>query len=107
MKTRIYSIKRTELDFLLIPATAFQMWDAVMTFIYVNAGLAREGNPFMAPLLHNGSFLFVRFSSIALAIYLIYILSRFSIKAAKIATLCVLILYLGVVIWNYYVLLCM
>lgn len=107
MITRNYSAEKIKFELLLIPATAFQMWDAVMTFIYVNSGHAVEGNPFMAYLLHNGSFLSVRFLSIALDIYLIGCLSKFSVRLAKITTASVMFLYIAVVLWNYYVLYCM
>jgi hypothetical protein len=104
MLSRKYTSEKITFGLLLIPAATFQMWDAVMTFFYVNLGLAVEGNPIMSHFLQTGSFISIRFFSIAIDIYLIGCLSRYSPKLAKIATACVLILYVAVVYWNYYVL---
>ena len=96
--------QKLNLRLLVILAAGFQLWDAIITQVYVGGGYVGEGNPFMVPLLRNGMFLPERIFSIAVSVFLIYLLSRFAPKIAVNAAAGVILLYSGVLIWNYAIL---
>ena len=86
---------------LVIIAAAFQLWDGIITQIYVSGGQVAEGNPLMAPLIKSGIFLPEKIISIIVSVLLIYLLSRYSQKIASRATLTIIYLYSAVLVWNY------
>ena len=96
--------QRLNIRLLVILAVGFQLWDTIITQVYVGGGYVCEGNPFMVPLLRNGTFLPERIFSIAVSAFLIYLLSRFSQKIAANAAAGVIALYSVVLIWNYAIL---
>lgn len=85
-------------------AVAFQLWDAIITQVYVGGGYVYEGNPFIVLLFRNGMFLPVKIFTIAASILLIYLLRRFSQKIAASAAASVIVLYAVVLIGNYAIL---
>jgi hypothetical protein len=104
MRSLTRTFQKINLTTLVICAALLQLWDAIITHIFVGNGSVCEGNPFMQPLLKNGVFLTERIVSIAISVLLIYILSRYSSKIAQSATFAVVLLYGSVIIWNYSVL---
>jgi hypothetical protein len=102
---KIVALKKSELNLLVIAATIFQLWDAVITQVYVSKGLVDEANFLIAPLIKNGTFLAERIFCVAISVFLIYLLSRFSTKIATGAAAGVFVLYCAVLIGNYSVLL--
>lgn len=96
--------QKLNIRLLVILAVGFQLWDTIMTQVYVGGGYVCEGNPVMVPLLRNGVFLPERIFSIAVSVFLIYLLFRFSQKIAENAAAGVIALYSVVLIWNYAIL---
>ena len=90
---------------LVVIAAAFQLWDAIITQVYVSSGHVCEGNPLMSQLLNDGTFLPKKLLSIVVSVILVYLLSKFSTKIAARAAVGVVVLYTGVLIWNYTILL--
>jgi hypothetical protein len=104
MRSLTITFQKISLPTFIIAAALLQLWDAVITHIYVSNGSVCEGNPFMLPLLKNGIFLPERVLSMGISVILIFILSRYSTRIAHFATLGVVLLYSSVIIWNYSVL---
>lgn len=96
--------QKLNIRLLVIIAVAFQLWDAIITQVYVSNGHVCEGNPLMAQLLREGMFLPERLLSIIVSVLLIYLLSKFSTKIAAIAAAGVIVLYSAMVVWNYAIL---
>ena len=99
------AFQKLNIRLLVIIAAAFQLWDAIITQIYVSSGYVSEGNPLMVPLIKNGMFLPEKTVSIIISVFLIYLLTKFSQKIATRAAISVIYLYSAVLIWNYAVLL--
>jgi hypothetical protein len=93
--------QKLNISLLVIIAAAFQLWDGIITQMYVSRGHVCEGNPLMSPLIKSGIFLPEKIISIIISVLLIYVLSRFSQKIATRATIAVIYLYSVVLVWNY------
>ena len=95
------SFKKLNIRLLIIIAAAFQLWDGIITQVYVSSGHVCEGNPLMAPLIKNGMFLPEKIISVIISVFLIYLLAKFSQKIAVRATITIIYLYSAVLLWNY------
>jgi hypothetical protein len=96
-------INRGHMIFVLLLMAQFQLWDGVITHVFVRSGLAREGNAIMSNLVYGGDFLFLKIVSVAvLALVLWLIFKRFPRLAISTAAV-VAIFYLGVITWNFLV----
>lgn len=104
MRILTQTFQKIDLMFFVIIAALFQLWDAVITYIYVTNGSVSEGNPLMVPLLKNGIFLPERFFSAGISVLLIYLLSKYSSKIAQSACIGIIMLYSITLAWNYSIL---
>lgn len=98
------TFQKPNVKLLIMVATILQLFDAIVTYIFVNNGQACEGNIFQVLLLKNGLFLPERLLSVLLFIFLISILSKFSKKLASPCSVVVIILYSWVLASNYIIL---
>ncbi len=105
MRILTQAFQKVDLFFLVVVAALFQLWDAIITHIYVGNGLVCEGNPFMVPLLKNGMFLPERFFTVGISVILVYLLSKYSNKVAQKACIGIVMLYSITLAWNYSILL--
>jgi len=102
-KNALVRVNRGHMIFLLLLMAQFQLWDGVITHVFVRGGLAREGNALMSGLVYGGDFLFLKVVSVAiLALVLWSVFKRFP-KLALTTTAGVAIFYLGVITWNFLV----
>jgi hypothetical protein len=102
-RNALEKINRGHMVFLLLLMAQFQLWDGVITQVFVKGGLAREGNALMANLVYGGDFLALKIVSVAiLALVLWLIFKRFP-RLAISTTACIAIFYLGVITWNFLV----
>jgi hypothetical protein len=96
-------LNRGHMIFVLLLMAQFQLWDGVMTHVFVRRGLAMEGNALMSSLVYGGDFLFLKVLSVAiLALVLWLVFKRFP-RLAIWSTATVAIFYLGVITWNFLV----
>ena len=95
------AFQKLNIRLLVIVAAAFQLWDGIITQIYVSSGHVCEGNPLMAALIKNGIFLPEKIVSIIISVLLIFVLSKFSQKIATQATIAIIYLYSAILVWNY------
>jgi hypothetical protein len=74
--------------------------DGGLTNILVNGGAAREGNPFMAPLVGSGDFLVLKLVGALLCAFILWDIYRHHPKIAVVSTSCLVVAYAGIVFWN-------
>jgi len=74
--------------------------DGGLTNVLVNSGAAREGNPFMVPLVGSGDFLVLKLAGALLCVFILWDIYRQRPKMAVISTSCLLVAYAGIVFWN-------
>jgi hypothetical protein len=80
--------------------TAFVVLDGVLTHLLVDDGRAREGNPFLEPLVGETGFLIFKvFGALLCALILWDVYRRFP-KVALVATWCFVVAYGIIVVWN-------
>lgn len=87
--------------FAMLMMAQLQLWDSVMTDVFVRGGLAREANGLMANIIHGGDFVLFKLVSVvvlALALWCIY---RRVPRLAIYTAAGISVFYLGVITWNF------
>lgn len=74
--------------------------DGVITNVVVDGGLAREGNPFLVPLVGGGSFLVLKALGALFCALVLWDIYRHRPKMALTSTSCLVVAYTGIVFWN-------
>lgn len=88
---------------ILVLAAQFQIWDGLITQVFVSNGVVQEGNPLVAPFVIGGDFLLLKVMGVALCIPVLWILYRYFPKFA-VATASILAVFsLAVISWNFLV----
>jgi len=80
--------------------SSFEISDGVITHFLVSSGLAREGNPLMAPLVGNVSFLVLKVVGVLLCVFLLWRLYKRFRRATMIVTITVVVFYGLLLAWN-------
>ena len=105
MKTGLLDgLNRGHMIFALLLMAQFQLWDGVMTQIFVSNGLAGEFNPFVVPLIYNGSFWLFKILGISVVIPLLWFIFKRFPRTGMTAASCLAVFYLAVITWNFLVL---
>ena len=78
----------------------FVVLDGVLTNFLVDGGLAREGNPFLQPLVGDIGFIILKVVGALLCAFILWDIYRRFPRVAKIATWCFVAAYGVIVIWN-------
>ena len=90
--------------FALLLLAQFQLWDGIMTQLFVSSGLAREANSIIAPLINDGGFLAFKLLGIAALLPLLWLIHKRYPRVAFTTACCLSIFYIGVISWNFVVL---
>jgi hypothetical protein len=90
--------------FALLLMAQFQLWDGIMTQVFVTSGIAREANQLMAPLITGNHFLLIKLVGIATLPFLLWLVFKRLPGVALAAASCVALFYLTVITWNFIVL---
>lgn len=90
---------------LLALMVEFEVWDGLITSFFVGRGLAKEGNPLMASMVADGSFLWVKIVGALLCIPALWLLYKRFPKVGIAAASTVVLFYVAVVGWNFKVIL--
>ena len=88
---------------ILILAAQFQIWDGLVTHVFVNNGAVKEGNPLMAPLIQDGNFLLLKVLGVLLCIPVIWLLYKRFPKLALATASSLAVFYSAVLCWNFLV----
>lgn len=89
---------------LWIAAIVLQLWDGVLTYLFIGKDGIREANPLMISLLDNGTFLIVKMMSVLVFVVLSFIFYRWFPRLIVIFTLMIDLFLSGIIFWNYLIL---
>ena len=79
---------------------AFVISDGLLTNFLVKGGLAREGNPFLQPLVGDIGFIILKAAGALLCAVILWDIYRRFPRVALISTWCFVVFYGAIVIWN-------
>ena len=100
----IISQDRGHILFVLLLLAQFQLWDGIITQVFVGNGLAREANRLMAPLVSSGNFLALKLLGTAVLLALLWVLHKRFPRIAVTAASCMAFFYAAVIAWNFFIL---
>lgn len=86
--------------YLLIILVVFVVLDGVLTHFLVDGGLAREGNPFLQPLVGDTGFIVLKIVGSLLCAVILWDIYRHFPKLGLTATWCAVVAYGAIVVWN-------
>lgn len=78
----------------------FEILDGFLTHFLIRYGLAREGNPFLLPMVGEVNFLILKVVGVLLCAFILWDIHKRWPRVALTATTCFVILYAGIVLWN-------
>jgi len=98
---KIFSIVgRTKMKYLLGTLVAFVVLDGLLTELLLNGGLAREGNPFLQPLVGDIGFMILKVVGALLCAFILWDIYKRFPRVAVIATWIAVAGYGIIVVWN-------
>jgi len=96
----IATTNRNQMKYLLITLVSLVVLDGILTEFLVGGGLAREGNPFLEPLVGGTGFMLLKIIGSLVCAFILWDIYRHFPKMAIIATRVFTIAYGLIVIWN-------
>lgn len=101
LRTKIKSILNDSYAFLALMILQLQMWDALITQIFVKNKLVQEFNPLAMHMVENGYFLYFKVPFLFLSVILLWKLNKILPSVARIAGIAIIIFYGIVLMWNF------
>jgi hypothetical protein len=89
----------------LVLAAQFQIWDGLMTHIFVNNGLVQEANPLISSLVSGGNFLLLKVIGVLLCLPILWLVYKYFPRLALTSTVSLVVLYAAILAWNFTVVL--
>ena len=78
----------------------FVISDGLLTYFLIKHGLAREGNPFLVPIVGEGNLMVLKVVGAILCVIILWDIYKRFPKLALISTSCLVVICGGVVLWN-------
>lgn len=78
----------------------FEILDGILTKLLIEHGIAREGNPFLVPIVGENNFLLIKVLGVLLCALILWDVYRHHPRVALVATSCFVVAYGGIVAWN-------
>jgi hypothetical protein len=91
---------RKEMKYLLGVLVSFVVLDGLVTEFLIDGGLAREGNPFLEPLVGDIGFMILKVAGSLLCAFILWDIYRRFPKVAVVATWIAVAGYGAIIIWN-------
>ncbi|HUV57007.1 MAG TPA: DUF5658 family protein [Dehalococcoidales bacterium] len=88
------------MKYLLGLLVGFEILDGVMSHFLIRGGLAREGNPFLLPLVGEINFLIIKVVGVFICALILWDIYKRFPKLAVITTSIFVTFYGGLVLWN-------
>ena len=88
------------MKYLLSLLVVFVISDGLLTQFLINDGRAREGNPFLQPLVGDVGFIILKAAGALLCAFILWDIYRRYPRVAVIATSCFVVAYGVIVLWN-------
>jgi hypothetical protein len=89
-----------EVKYLLGLLILFNISDGVLTHFLVELGLAREGNPFLLPVVGEPGFIVLKVAGVLLCALILWDIYRRRPRLALMSTSCFVLGYGVIVLWN-------
>ena len=86
--------------YLLGLLVALVVLDGLLTNLLVNGGTAREGNPFLQPIVGEAGFLVLKVAGALICAFILWDVYRRFPRVGVIATWFAVVAYGGIVLWN-------
>lgn len=100
--TRLYKIlNKGSFVFVLVMMAQLQLWDGLITQVMVNCGLVNEFNQLVANDIAKGNFIFIKIACVILSVFLLWIINKHYPALAKITANVIILLYIGIITWNF------
>ena len=96
----ITSNNSNQMKYLLIALVSLIVLDGILTEFLVGGGLAREGNPFLKPLVGGTGFMLLKILGSLVCAFILWDIYRHWPKMAIISTWIFTIAYGLIVVWN-------
>jgi len=88
------------IKYLLGLLIGFEISDGVLTHFLIQKGLAREGNPFLVPIVGETNFLILKVVGVLVAAIVLWDVYQHHPRLAIIATTFFVVGYGAIVLWN-------
>ncbi len=88
------------MKYLLGVLVSFVVLDGLVTEFLINGGLAREGNPFLEPLVGDIGFMILKVAGSLLCAFILWDIYRRFPRVAVVATWIAVAGYGAIIIWN-------
>ena len=88
------------MKYLLITLVSFVVLDGLLTEMLLDGGTAREGNPFLQPLVGDVGFIILKFVGALVCAFILWDIYKRFPKVAVIATWIAVAGYAIIVVWN-------
>ena len=93
------------MEYLLGLLVVFVISDGLLTHALIGDGLAREGNPFLVPIVAQGNLMLLKLVGTIVCVIILWDLYKRFPKLALISTSCLVVAYGVIVLWNFRLLL--
>jgi hypothetical protein len=93
------------MTYLLGLLVVFVISDGLLTHALIGDGLAREGNPFLVPIVAQGNLMLLKLVGTIVCVIILWDLYKRFPKLALISTSCLVVAYGVIVFWNFRLLL--
>jgi hypothetical protein len=98
---KIFSpIGKKQMKYLLCVLMGFVVLDGILTEYLVDGGLAREGNPFLEPLVGDIGFILLKIGGALLCSFILWDIYKRFPRVAVGAAWCATVAYGLIIIWN-------
>jgi hypothetical protein len=98
------NINKSLMKCILILMVQLQIWDGLITQIFVNGGFVREANPFITSLVSSGQFLPLKIVVALACMPILWAVYKHVSKLALLAASGMVVLYIAVIFWNFMIL---
>ena len=88
------------MKYLLGLLIVFVISDGLLTQLLIKGGLAREGNPFLVPIVGEAGFIVLKVVGVLLCALILWDIYKRLPKVALISTSCFVVFYGVIVLWN-------
>ena len=89
------------LVFALLLMAQLQLWDGVITQVFVSNGIAREFNPLVINSVNQGSFLVIKIVGLLLCVFCLWLVGRKFPRLATAIAAVIAVFYTAVLSWNF------
>lgn len=95
------NISGRHLAFALLLMAQLQLWDGIITQVFVGNGIARELNPLVINSVNQGSFLIIKIIGLLLCVFCLWLIGKKFPRLAITIAAVIAVFYTAVLSWNF------